>query len=387
MVFSTTNSSDLEKLILSNSDFDWSIVEEAGRATGNELIAPMLLSHRRLLIGDPQQLPPFGEDKILTLLKDPSKLKQVLEQAERLLDKSLNELGFDGIIENLEENSTRSTLARDISHFLLLFKSLHDETFERNDSIPVSGRLRFQHRMHPDISELVSHVFYDDDLHTDPKCIERFEKETITIKDSVLPHHPIVIVNMPHSQRMEGSLYSEEKPYYHNPSEVGEVITLLEKLKSVKFNDNKLSLVILTPYKEQIISIKRAIASERNAKLSHLDNFEMFDDPVQTIDSFQGKEADIVIASLVRNNSRSYKKGLGIIGDHRRMNVLISRAKHKIFIITSLEFLRTRFLPGKAVQPEDDLYFLHRMISYIDKKSTGERATVAFINHCKKEAV
>ncbi|WP_252405707.1 AAA domain-containing protein, partial [Escherichia coli] len=46
LVFSTTNSSDLEKLISSSSDFDWSIVEEAGRATGTELIAPMILSHR-----------------------------------------------------------------------------------------------------------------------------------------------------------------------------------------------------------------------------------------------------------------------------------------------------------------------------------------------------
>lgn len=384
MVFSTTNSSDLEKLILSNSDFDWSIVEEAGRATGTELIAPMLLSHRRLLIGDPQQLPPFGEDKILTLLKDPSKFKQALAHAEGLLDKSLNELGFDDILENLEEDSTSSKLARDISHFLLLFKSLYNETFEKNDSLPVSGRLRFQHRMHPDISELVSHVFYDDDLHTDPKCIERFEKDPLTIKDSALPHHPIVIVNMPHSQRAEGDFYSEKKPYYHNPSEVDEVIALLEKLKYVKFKEKKLSLVVLTPYKEQIARIKRAIARERNTKLSHLEYFEMFDEPVQTIDSFQGKEADIVIASLVRNNSRSYKKGLGIIGDHRRMNVLISRAKHKIFIVTSLEFLRSRFLPGRAVQPEDDLYFLKKMISYIDKKSTGQGATIAFIDHCKR---
>jgi hypothetical protein len=28
--------------------FDWSIVEEAGKAAGGELLSPMLLSHRRL---------------------------------------------------------------------------------------------------------------------------------------------------------------------------------------------------------------------------------------------------------------------------------------------------------------------------------------------------
>lgn len=388
MVFSTTNSSDLEKLISSSSDFDWSIVEEAGRATGTELIAPMILSHRRLLIGDPQQLPPFGEDKILGLLKDSSKLKQALEQAEGLLNKSLNELGFDDILESLDDSAACSELARDISHFLLLFKSLHKNTFEKRSSLPVSGRLTFQHRMHPAISDLVSHVFYNDTLHTDPKCIERFEKtdDTFSITDSSLPPHPIVIINMPHSQRTEGSFAREQTPYYHNPSEVDEVITLLEKLKYLKSSGKKLSLIVLTPYKQQIVSIKRAIAREKNARLSHLECFEMFDESVQTIDSFQGKEADIVIASLVRNNSRSYKKGLGIVGDSRRMNVLMSRAKHKLFIITSLEFLNARFLPSKNVQPDDDLFFLKKMLAYIENKKSGEGATIAILDCNKKEA-
>ncbi|HBZ8091877.1 TPA: hypothetical protein MM168_003650 [Klebsiella variicola subsp. variicola] len=386
MVFTTTNSSDLEKLISSSSDFDWSIVEEAGRATGTELIAPMLLSHRRLLIGDPQQLPPFGEDKILALLKDPSKLKQALEQAEGLLDKSLNELGFDDILESLDDSSACSRLARDISHFLLLFKWLHEATFEEKSSLPVSGRLSFQHRMHPAISNLVSHVFYDDTLLTAPKCLERFEKEDeiFSITNPSLPRQPIVIINMPHSQRTEGSFAREETPYYHNPSEVDEVIILLEKLKHLKTSAKKLSLVVLTPYKQQIVSIKRAIAREKNARLSHLDRFDMFDESVQTIDSFQGKEADIVIASLVRNNSRSYKKGLGIVGDSRRMNVLLSRAKHKLFIITSLEFLSTRFLPGKSIQADDDLFFLKKMLVYIENNKLGEEATIAVVDCNKK---
>ncbi|EPK7409162.1 AAA domain-containing protein [Klebsiella aerogenes] len=387
LVFSTTNSSDLEKLISSSSDFDWSIVEEAGRATGTELIAPMILSHRRLLIGDPQQLPPFGEDKILALLKDPSKLKQAFEQAEGLLDRSLNELGFDDILDSLDDSSACIKLAKDISHFLLLFKSLHDETFEKTGSLPVSGRLSFQHRMHPAISDLVSHVFYEDTLRSDQKCIERFENtdETLSITDSGLPHHPIVIIDMPHSQRTEGSFAQEKTPYYHNPAEVDEVIILLEKLKYLKSSSKKLSLVVLTPYKQQIVSIKRAIALEKNARLSHLDSFEMFDDSVQTIDSFQGKEADIVIASLVRNNSRSYKKGLGIVGDSRRMNVLISRAKHKLFIITSLEFLNARFLPGKTVHPNDDLFFLKKLLEFIEDNKSGEGATIAIVDCNKKE--
>jgi hypothetical protein len=60
VVFATTNSGDLERLIEERAQFDWAVVEEAGKATGSELISPLLLSHRRLMIGDHYQLPPFG---------------------------------------------------------------------------------------------------------------------------------------------------------------------------------------------------------------------------------------------------------------------------------------------------------------------------------------
>jgi hypothetical protein len=63
LVFATTNSADLERLIEERGQFDWTIVEEAGKATGCELVTPLMLSHRRLLIGDHKQLPPFGAEQ------------------------------------------------------------------------------------------------------------------------------------------------------------------------------------------------------------------------------------------------------------------------------------------------------------------------------------
>ena len=59
VLFATTNSAEIERLIDERGQFDWSIVEEAGKATGSELISPLLLSHRRLMIGDHKQLPPY----------------------------------------------------------------------------------------------------------------------------------------------------------------------------------------------------------------------------------------------------------------------------------------------------------------------------------------
>jgi hypothetical protein len=51
ILFSTTNSGDLGRLVEHRAQFDWVIVEEAAKATGPELLAPLLLSMRRLLIG------------------------------------------------------------------------------------------------------------------------------------------------------------------------------------------------------------------------------------------------------------------------------------------------------------------------------------------------
>jgi ATP-dependent RNA/DNA helicase IGHMBP2 len=51
---------------------------------------------------------------------------------------------------------------------------------------------------------------------------------------------------------------------------------------------------------------------------------------VSTIDSFQGQEKEVVILSLVRSNTESK---IGFLSDYRRMNVALTRAKEKLFVI------------------------------------------------------
>ncbi|CAI2111822.1 putative DNA helicase [Serratia fonticola] len=381
LVFSTTNAAELERIVSYASNFDWSIIEEAGRATGTELLAPMMLSHRRLLIGDPKQLPPFGEDKIIRLLREPKNLRIALEQVDQLLDRSFNELGVEDLVEQFNESEFAQQAAEDISDMLLLFSSMHEKTFEYRGKLPVSGSLKYQHRMHPAIADMVSTVFYDGKLLTAPECERNFTKAPLfsIVNTKRLPASPIVIFDMPYSQRTEGAFAKEQLPHYHNPSEVDAVMNALAELRVVDINIGRPSLVILSPYNEQIKYLKRRLAKERKNRLAHLNDFILFDDPVQSIDAFQGKEADIVLVSLVRNNARSWTKSLGIVGDARRMNVLFSRAKDKIILVGSLDFLRARFLPGKQVQKEEALYFLKKWISYIDEKKASGEPTVSVV--------
>lgn len=51
---------------------------------------------------------------------------------------------------------------------------------------------------------------------------------------------------------------------------------------------------------------------------------------ISTIDSFQGQEKETVIVSLVRSNDDGV---IGFLKDYRRMNVAITRAKERLFVI------------------------------------------------------
>ena len=51
---------------------------------------------------------------------------------------------------------------------------------------------------------------------------------------------------------------------------------------------------------------------------------------ISTVDSFQGQEKEIIIVSLVRSNDDG---DIGFLKDYRRMNVAITRAKNKLYVI------------------------------------------------------
>ncbi len=71
----------------------------------------------------------------------------------------------------------------------------------------------------------------------------------------------------------------------------------------------------ISPYSGQVIAAKDILPKEIR---------------ISTIDSFQGQEKEIVIISLVRSNDDG---DIGFLKDYRRMNVAITRAKEKLYVI------------------------------------------------------
>jgi serine/threonine protein kinase len=361
LLFSTTNSGDLKNMLDTSARFDWSIIEEAGRATGIELLAPLMLSHRRLLIGDPKQLPPFGEDSIKFLLSNPEKLRVAFECCKYQLKKSHLDLGLEDLVTRFSNSSYTQKLTDEVSKTFLLFESLHREIIQTPHSLPAAGILNEQYRMHPKISDVVSKLFYKENrLETAEKTkISRLNNAPPfkTKCDMRLPDTPIVFIDTPWRQR-SSSKYAEKVPAYSNPKEIEAIIEVLSLLRASPQKGKSTTLSVITPYNEQVEKIKRSVSKARKKRLLHLNDFDLGEEYVHTIDSFQGDEADIVVVSLVRNNERGYRKGLGILADARRMNVLFSRAKWKIIIIGSLQFLKNRFPPKVEIAQTDELRFI-----------------------------
>lgn len=95
----------------------------------------------------------------------------------------------------------------------------------------------------------------------------------------------------------------------------------------------KLSVAVITPYRAQCKEIKRA--------LNHMDFAEHLTIEVDTVDAFQGRQADVVFFSFVRTVGPAT-----FYADDRRMNVAISRARDCVYLVGSFEYIKRKRLPA-----------------------------------------
>ncbi len=99
---------------------------------------------------------------------------------------------------------------------------------------------------------------------------------------------------------------------------------VVESLQPHYTPQNFPSIAVIAPYKEQIGLLRE--------QLEHHPGLKIYGDQisVNTIDSFQGQERDIVYISMTRSNSDNK---IGFLSDIRRMNVAMTRARKKLVVI------------------------------------------------------
>ncbi|MCI3133131.1 DEAD/DEAH box helicase [Phenylobacterium aquaticum] len=390
VVFATTNSFELERLIDERGQFDWAIVEEAGKATGGELLSPLLLSHRRLMIGDHKQLSPFNSERIIKLLESPEAVKEALSVGEEFISRALRDPSTDEVLDELEgEAPDFPALCSLAIECVMLFEHLIEAEFElqkrKPSARPIAHRLTQQHRMHPAIARVVSNAFYDGELKSHSDTEKRFAAATCPVfstSPTRLPDKPIVVVEMPYVQKQIGLKTAEQLPRWHNPDEIKAVLEAI-RLLAPNSGEGKLpSLAILSPYSEQVRRLKQAVDEDLPA-FANLTSFRPAVGPSTfcgTVDSFQGNEADIVIISLVRNNHHSgVRSSLGFLSDPRRMNVLLSRAKWRLVLVGSMDFLKEVLKSSENTATGADIGFISKLIGALEvEKTTGSAAIVPY---------
>ena len=77
-------------------------------------------------------------------------------------------------------------------------------------------------------------------------------------------------------------------------------------------------VAVMSPYRRQCAEIRQQLSAAG-----------LGDVPVSSVDAFQGRETDIIVLSCVRSGLG----GLGFVGDVRRLNVALTRARCSLIII------------------------------------------------------
>ncbi len=109
----------------------------------------------------------------------------------------------------------------------------------------------------------------------------------------------------------------------------------IEMVSPQKIESERIDFGIITPYRGQARLIRRLL------KMQHYFRRLKRHITLGTVDGFQGQERDVIVISLVRDNTDGQ---IGFLRDLRRMNVAITRARMKLIIIGNAETLsRHRF--------------------------------------------
>lgn len=231
--------------------------------------------------------------------------------------------------------------ARGVKHSLdlsLFERLVAPPTVLKAPHIPFTT-LDTQRRMHPSISQLVRNFLYPN-LQDHPIVMDYPEVTGMKQRLFWLQH------SEPETGASEENDLSTSHSNKHEIEWTMALVAHLVRQGAYKPSD----IAVLTPYLGQLQQLRRALSLSFEIAVSDrdvedLDNAGIVTDApkpnavranlltalrIATVDNFQGEEAKVVVISLVRSN---YQQKCGFLRTSNRINVLLSRAKHGMYII------------------------------------------------------
>lgn len=304
--------------------FENVIVDEAARATPLDLMIPMAMAKRRLiLVGDHRQLPHMLDDKIEKELSQQEDWKTV--QSE-MLEQSL----FQRLVENMQR--------------------LEEEKQQPQRVI----MLDTQFRMHPILGDFISKNFYEN--HKLPP-IKSGRPETDFVH-AISGYEDLVCgfkcIQDQKQQRLGTS--------WHRSTEAE---WIAQEAKRILDEKPELSVGVISFYSGQIQSIFKAMEDPQvrltvGNKIA--ENYRIISTGknigderlrIGTVDAFQGKEFDVVFVSLVRTLPKDFNveglgdrekdealtRAYGFLRVDNRLNVALSRQRSLLIVTGDKELI------------------------------------------------
>ena len=196
--------------------------------------------------------------------------------------------------------------------------------------------LTVQYRMNEELMRFSSEWFYEGKLEAAPSVrdrsiIDQFDNPLVWIDSDIKADS-----DQPDSkpQWVYGEEYSGSNYGRINKSEAQLTLSALtdytSRIGMRRLTEEGIDIGIISPYRAQVQYLRKIIYSHKGLKPLRCNI------SINTVDSFQGQERDVIIVSLVRANEEGQ---VGFLSDLRRMNVAMTRARMKLIIIGSASTL------------------------------------------------
>lgn len=310
------------------TEFDVVIMDEASKATPPELILPLTLGKKVIIIGDHKQLPPMID--------------------ENEFSEALEAVGAKKLVEDWTKADYK------ISQFEKLFVNAPEECVASLDT---------QFRMHKQIMNCISQ-FYKDQKQLQNGLICGIEGDMdnpnwnlkgsrwhgLQLSPFIDPSVHAIWINVKGTESRVGTSYE-------NIDEIEALKIVLNSLiKSEGFNEyynhftkeEEKEIGVITYYMPQMQKIKSALYPTltknewRKFEQYKYENVYKIPFRINTVDRFQGMERNIIIISTVRSDmpkdpgykfNKQYPFALGFAREIPRVNVGFSRAKRLLIVI------------------------------------------------------
>lgn len=287
--------------------FDVVIIDEVSKATPPEMLIPLLLAEKAILVGDHRQLPPLFNEHYASY----QELRQTIDYADENNDLITDEnyARFEGLVTNS------------------LFKRHYERASSEN-----KGALLVQYRMHREIMNVVN-SFYNGLLTSGWSITDeaREKKHFVNISN---PRGSVSLITPAHHAYWVDSSAIHNRPVYEiqegsskvNQLEIALIVQLVQKIDDsyAKQGFERIDVGVISFYGKQVQHLRENI-SKLHLKCVRCD--------VNTVDRFQGKEKPIILVSLVRNVAPGKSYDASYVQAYQRMNVAFSRAQNLLIIV------------------------------------------------------